>query len=166
METIQATISHISTIQHIAIESWKITYAEIITQEQFDYMSDMMYSSTALTKQMTVQNHHFLLIKHKASSEYQGFISYELNYKNQPTTKIHKLYLLPECKGKGMGRKLINKVIESAQTAGNTLLSLNMNRENKSLGFYKQMGFQIVGEEDINIGDGYLMEDYIFEKKI
>lgn len=166
MEIIQGNTSHIPTIQDIAIKSWRITYADILSPEQRKYMIEMMYSTTALNKQITEQNHHFLLIKDESSSDYQGFISYEFNYKNQPKTKIHKLYLLPECKGKGMGRILINKVIALAQSADNNFLSLNMNRDNKSLGFYKQMGFEIVKEEDNDIGNGYLMEDYIFEKKI
>ena len=166
MEIIQANTSHISTIQDIALRSWEITYADILSQEQMNYMIDMMYSTQALKKQMTEQNQFFLLIKTDPLSDILGFISYEFNYKNQPKTKIHKLYLLPECKGKGMGRILIDKVATLAQTEGNSYLSLNMNRDNKSIGFYKQMGFEIVGEEDNDIGSGYLMEDYIFERKI
>ncbi|PXV61850.1 L-amino acid N-acyltransferase YncA [Dysgonomonas alginatilytica] len=166
MEIIQASTSHIPTIQDIAIKSWEITYADILSREQMNYMIEMMYSTSALKKQMTEQNHHFLLIKNESSSDFQGFISYEFNYKNQPNTKIHKLYLLPECKGKGMGRILIDKVATLAQSERNNSLSLNMNRDNKSIGFYNQMGFEIVGEEDNDIGSGYLMEDYILEKKI
>lgn len=166
MNIIQADSNHIPEIQQIAIKSWEVTYSDILSQEQFDYMIEMMYSHTALNKQMTEQKHHFLLIQEESTSDYSGFVSYELNYKNQAKTKIHKLYLLPECKGKGMGRLLIDRVISLARSADNSHLSLNMNRDNKSLGFYKQMGFEIVGEEDINIGNGYLMEDYIFEKKI
>lgn len=166
MEIISANTSHISKIQEIAIQSWKVTYKDILSKEQFDYMLEMMYSETALNKQMLELNHRFLLIKDSLSTDYSGFVSYELNYQNQPKTKIHKLYLLPECKGKGMGRILIDRVASLAQSANNAVLSLNMNRDNKSLGFYKQMGFEIVGEEDINIGNDYLMEDYIFEKKI
>lgn len=166
MNIIQADSNHIPEIQKIAIKSWEVTYSDILSQEQFDYMIEMMYSHTALNKQMTEQKHHFLLIQEESTSDYCGFVSYELNYKNQAKTKIHKLYLLPECKGKGMGRLLIDRVISLARSADNSHLSLNMNRDNKSLGFYRQMGFEIVGEEDINIGNGYLMEDYIFEKKI
>lgn len=166
MDIILANTNDITQIRQIAIKSWKITYAKILSDEQFDYMVEMMYSDSALNKQMTEQNHHFLLIRDDSSSDYKGFVSYELNYKDKPQTKIHKLYLLPECKGKGMGRILIDKVVSLAQSVKNKSLSLNMNRDNNSLGFYKQMGFEIVGEEDINIGNGYLMEDYIFEKKI
>lgn len=166
MNIIPASTNDIAQIRQIAIKSWEITYSDILSQEQFEYMVEMMYSDNALTKQMTEQNHHFLLIRDSLSSNYNGFVSYEFNYKGQPQTKIHKLYLLPECKGKGMGRILIDKVASLAQKANNHSLSLNMNRDNKSLGFYKQMGFEIVGEEDINIGNGYLMEDFIFEKQI
>lgn len=166
MDIIPANASHIAIIQDIALKSWAITYADILSPKQFDYMIEMMYSTPAIEKQMSELNHHFLLIKDVHSSDYGGFVSYEFNYKNLPKTKIHKIYLLPECKGKGMGRMLIDWVANEARSINNNALSLNMNRSNKSLGFYTQMGFEIIGEEDIDIGNGYLMEDYIFEKRI
>ena len=35
-----------------------------------------------------------------------------------------------------------------------------------ALALYKKMGFEVVAEEDLAIGNGYLMEDYKMEKKI
>lgn len=162
----EATPEYIPAICEIVDKTWVATYADIISQSQIDYMLDMMYSKASLTDQMTTQGHHFLLIKPSESAAYEGFVSFEYDYKNTNTTKLHKLYVIPQSQGSGLGRVLINMVCERAKAYGNNCVRLNMNRDNKALGFYKNMGFEIVGEEDIDIGNGYLMEDYIFEKRV
>ena len=45
-------------------------------------------------------------------------------------------------------------------------LLLNVNRHNKAISFYKKYGFDIIAEEDIDIGNGYYMNDYVMEKKL
>jgi len=166
MQIIRGNTQHKGIIWEIAVATWAETYKDILEPEQIEYMLQMMYSPDALDEQMNELGHHFFLIKKAESENWQGFVSFEHNYKGTDTTKIHKLYVLPECHGTGMGRILVDKVADQARTKGNTAISLNMNRNNKTLGFYKHIGFEIIAEEDIDIGNGYLMEDYIFEKKV
>ena len=45
-------------------------------------------------------------------------------------------------------------------------INLNVNRFNKAVDFYKNKGFQIVKEETIDIGKGYLMEDFVMELEL
>ncbi len=127
-------------------------------------MMDMMYSTSSLEKQMDELNHHYLLVED--AGEYVGYTSYELNYKGAATTKIHKIYILPSLQGKGIGRFLIETIGEIARKSDNNVLSLNVNRFNKALDFYKRIGFDVVGNEDIDIGNGFLMEDFVLNKKI
>ncbi|HCO66430.1 MAG TPA: GNAT family N-acetyltransferase [Dysgonomonas sp.] len=166
MEIIVANTEHSRIIWDIAVVTWADTYKNILSKEQMDYMLDMMYSPGALEEQMNRLGHHFYLIKEEKSPHWQGFVSYEYDYKESNSTKLHKLYVLPECHGLGMGRILIDKVCEDARRHGNESVLLNMNRNNETLGFYKHLGFEIIAEEDIDIGNGYLMEDYIFERKV
>lgn len=156
---------HISVIQDIAQKTWGDTYGHILTENQIEYMLDMMYSACSLEEQMNVLHHHFLLAKREDSDDFEGFVSFELNY-IEGKTKIHKLYVLPQTHGTGMGRALIDKVAEMAKANDNISILLNMNRFNKTMGFYKHMGFNIIREEDIDIGNGFLMEDYVFEKML
>ncbi len=123
----------------------------------------MMYSKNAYTEQIAVNGHHYIMVKE--GEEYLGFASYELNY-HYETTKIHKIYVLPDTQGKGIGRLMLTKIADIAKRNGNTVLSLNVNRYNKAVGFYEKTGFIKAGTEDINIGNGYLMEDYIMEMKL
>lgn len=161
-----AEINNITEIHDIAYNTWPTTYGSIITSEQIDYMLDMMYSKKALIEQMTKLKHHFILIKRNKSETYEGFVSFEFDYKNSYSTKLHKLYVLPQSQGHGFGQILIEEVCKRAKEYGNKSVLLNMNRNNKALNFYKKLGFEIIKEEDIDIGNGFLMEDYVFEKLV
>ena len=164
MEIIKATRDHISIIQDIANEVWPKTFKEILSPEQIGYMMDMMYSTPSLENQMDQLNHHYLLVK--KDRENLGFLSYEHGYKGKPWTKIHKIYVLSYIQGGGVGRFLINAAADIARQRGDTELSLNVNRYNKAIKFYERMGFEITGNENIDIGNNFLMEDYIMNKKL
>ncbi len=150
-------------INDLALKTWHDTYDKILSAEQVNYMLDMMYSLGAITDQMAVKGHHFLLLSE--DDVYLGFASYELNYLSG-VTKLHKLYVLPETQGKGAGRLLIAKIEEAAAKHGNDRISLNVNRYNDAVTFYTKSGYAKVAQEDINIGNGYLMEDFIMEKAL
>lgn len=164
MQIVEATTDHIYNIQVLSNVIWPATFSNILSQEQISYMMDMMYSTSSLEKQMNDLNHHYLLAEE--DGEYLGYLSYELNYKGTPITKIHKIYVLPSIQGKGVGRLFIDAVSKLALKNNNTLLSLNVNRYNKAIDFYKRMGFDFFTSENIDIGNGFLMEDYVMNKDL
>ena len=49
---------------------------------------------------------------------------------------------------------------------GAVSLLLNVNRQNKAKFFYEKLGFTVIKEEDIDIGNGYFMNDYVMEKRL
>ncbi|MDD3004584.1 GNAT family N-acetyltransferase [Flavobacterium sp.] len=164
MVTIEpANTSHFGVIKELAYQIWPATYKDILTQEQLYYMLELFYNEEAL-KQNTLHHHQFILIKEH--NKCIGFADYELNYQNEPTTRIHKIYLLPETQGKGYGNLLMQYIENKSIEANNIKLSLNVNRFNKAQFFYKKMGFEIVFEEDVQLDFGYLMEDFRMEKKL
>lgn len=158
----EAKISDIKLIQHIVHITWPITYGEILSKEQLDYMLDLFYSDEALTLQYNKKEQLFYMIYEDETN--LGFIGIEHNYSDKAATKIHKIYLLPETQGKGIGKKVIDEIGKLALANDSTVLVLNVNRFNSALGFYKKIGFEVAEEIDIEIGNGYLMEDYVMEK--
>ncbi|AWH85718.1 GNAT family N-acetyltransferase [Flavobacterium album] len=163
IEVRKASLDDYPVIQGIAHNTWQHTYLPILSQGQVDYMLDMMYSAEAYREQVSEKGHHFLLASE--SDAFLGFASYELNYSPE-ITKIHKLYVLPEAQGKGIGQKLLAVIENEASKNTNDKIVLNVNRYNKAVNFYQKSGFIKIGEEDINIGNGYLMEDFIMQKFI
>jgi ribosomal protein S18 acetylase RimI-like enzyme len=162
MQIIEAEEKHFPIIQQIAQATWPVTFGNILSPTQIAYMLEMMYSTSALVNQTTVKKHVFLLAEENGA--HLGYLSYELNYKGLSKTKIHKIYIHPSAQGKGIGKLLIKKAEDIARENQNAILSLNVNRDNKAVKFYEGQGFAITGKEDIDIGEGFLMEDYIMDK--
>lgn len=162
----QATEQELPIIQDIAYQTWPTTFGDILSPAQISYMLEMMYSLDALKTQIDKQGHVFLLAQEADSKAYLGYVSYELDYKGEPKTKIHKIYLLPASQGKGVGRLLIDKVAELAAEHKNSMVALNVNRYNKAIQFYERLGFKVIDNETIDIGDGFLMEDLVMEKPL
>ncbi|OXB12828.1 GNAT family N-acetyltransferase [Flavobacterium reichenbachii] len=164
MKITEAFVEDIAKIQDIASITWPITYGEILTKEQLDYMLDLIYSEEALSKQILNKEQLFYMV---LDSEFTiGFIGIEHHYKNEAVTKIHKIYLLPETQGKGYGKIVFESIEKLAVENNSKELLLNVNRFNTALNFYKKLGFEIKETVDIEIGNGYLMEDYVMEKKL
>lgn len=160
----EASIEDVAKIQEIAHITWPITYGEILSTGQLEYMLDLIYSDEALTKQIQNKEQLFYLISD--SKSVIGFIGIEHNYKNEAITKIHKIYLLPETQGKGFGKIVFEEIEKMASENHSKDLLLNVNRFNTALNFYKKLGFEIKETVDIEIGNGYLMEDYVMGKQI
>ena len=164
ISVVGATIEDIQIIRELAQITWYPTFREILSQEQIEYMLEMMYSEKALKEQIEVKKHQFFLAKE--DERILGYLSVEVDYNQQPVTKIHKIYILPDLQSKGIGKLLMQKAEQVALENNNTILSLNVNRFNKALKFYETVGFSITKTEDINIGNGYLMEDFVMEKNL
>ena len=149
-------------VRDLAFAIWPVTYGEILSKPQLDFMLESFYSIEALQSSLD-KGHRYILIE---DTKPLGFVGYEHQYQGAPVTRIHKIYVLPETQGKGVGKLLLEHVEALAREQHAGKLSLNVNRFNKALGFYHKMGFAITAEEDIAIGHGYLMEDYRMEKKL
>jgi len=160
----KVTLKDIPIIQDIAHATWYPTFEGILSEKQIEYMLEMMYSTTSLIEQIQIKKHHFFLVKENEVT--LGFISVELNYKNQATAKIHKIYILPANQEKGIGKILMYKAEELAQEYNQKSITLNVNRFNKALGFYEKLGYTNSKIENIEIGNGYLMEDFVLEKHL
>jgi ribosomal protein S18 acetylase RimI-like enzyme len=159
-----AGAADLPTIRSIALRTWPVTFRNILSPEQIDYMLGWLYSEASLREQLHGQGHTFLLAR--VGDAYAGFASCEPNYKHTGKTKLHKLYVLPEAQGHGVGRALVDAVTQIAVQHGNPALLLNVNRRNVAIRFYRRLGFDVITEENIPIGNGYLMEDYVMEKII
>ncbi|CAM3607014.1 hypothetical protein FSS13T_21580 [Flavobacterium saliperosum S13] len=163
MRILQADKDQLYIVRDLAYTIWPDAYGEILSEAQLDYMLENFYAIPALEMQM--ENHHVFLLAEE-NGVFYGFASYEVNCNATGKTKLHKIYVLPETQGKGLGKLLLAEVEKAALQAGNRILFLNVNRYNIAQEFYKRLGFDIVHEEDIEIGNGYLMEDFVMEKPL
>jgi len=91
-----------------------------------------------------------------------GFASFSA-HDDPAVYHLNKIYVLPAQQGKNIGTQILDYITNRIKTFGASSLQLNVNRYNKALHFYKKYGFKIIREEDIDIGEGYFMNDYVME---
>lgn len=155
-------ISLISTLAH---DIWWAVYPSIIGERQVEYMLAMMYNHDALQQQMTEQQHTFYIAEEEGKAI--GFVSISHHHgMEQNQTRIHKLYLLGSSTGKGYGKAIIDFVSELSAKKGDAALELNVNKYNPAYHFYLHQGFTVHEEVIIEIGSGFVMDDYIMVKEL
>lgn len=163
IEIRKATQKDVGLIAKLARQIWPSAYLEIIGQAQIDYMLDKMYNEVELLNQMA-DGHTFLIVErdHQAL----GFAGFSLQNATEEKYKLHKLYVLPQIQGSGLGKSLIDEVIKLVSVVGGKSLILNVNKFNKAKGFYQKLGFAVIEDVKIDIGGGYFMDDYVMELSI
>jgi ribosomal protein S18 acetylase RimI-like enzyme len=163
MNLVKANISDLSIIINLTKKIWPAAYGKIIAIAQLDYMIDKFYTETALGELM--QKGHVFYLAQDDDDKYIGFVSYEIN--SEPNkTKIHKIYVLPETQCTGLGRQFFELVKIKAIEQDQKSVFLNVNKFNHAIHFYTKLGFTKVKDEVIDIGNGYVMDDYVMEIKI
>ncbi len=80
--------------------------------------------------------------------------------------EINKIYLLPECRGKGLGFWLMNKMINQAKLLGFRRLSLITGRERaRALSLYTKLGFEPTVQARYPDSPNNFAMTYVFKEK-
>ncbi|WP_027377617.1 GNAT family N-acetyltransferase [Kaistella palustris] len=156
----QASENDIETLRDLAERSWQSAYAEILSPQQIAYMLENMYSPSALLNDLQNTNYRYFLIKDHNSA--LGFIGFEFHYE-RVTTKLHRIYLLAQAKGKGIGKNALEFLKNQASDVNDRRIILNVNKNNPAQHFYKAQGFSVYAEGIFDIGSGFVMDDYLME---
>lgn len=158
MQFRKARISDIPTIQEIAEATWRPTYGHILSEEQTIYMLDMMYGTEVLERQID-SSIDFYLAEEEGNT--LGYFSIEVIEPGK--MKLHKIYLHPGYKSQGAGTKIIERIKEIAREKGVNQIELNVNKYNSAVQFYEKKGFIRAKEMVLDIGNGYVMDDYVMQ---
>ncbi|MGE4564679.1 MAG: N-acetyltransferase family protein [Victivallaceae bacterium] len=149
-------------IRDIAGRVWPETFAAILSPEQIAYMMKMMYAPEVLAAELARGYIFEVLHIDGVPAGYAVHSRYEAR---PDTAKLHKIYLLGEYQGRGLGSRLLNHVIRRSSEAGYRHLRLNVNKENaKAQKAYLRNGFTVVEAVKIDIGNGFVMDDFVMEK--
>ena len=147
----------LARVRAIADDVWPKTFREILSPEQIVYMMKMMYAPDVMEKELTNGFLFDLLVVDGCDAGYMVYAPYD----EPETMKLHKLYLLEEYQGKGYGQKMLRHVAEAARNAGFRSLILAVNKQNvKAQKAYERFGFHQYKSVQIDIGNGFIMDDY------
>lgn len=150
------TVVDVEELSTLAHRIWREHYTPIIGNEQVEYMLGLWYSPEFLTKQVLDESRLFLTAQ--VAGELKGYIQ---SSEQESHSFIHKLYIAPESQGQGLGKALLGALPKGLP------LSLRVNRDNhNSIAFYQHCGFKIVAEDVLDIGQGFVMDDYAMQRSI
>ena len=146
-------------ISKLAFEIWTEHYTPIIGTPSVDYMLNKFQTAIAIENQVLEGTEYYKL---NFNGELSGYLSF---YKKDPFLFLSKIYVQNSLRGKGLGKKAMAFVEEKAKELNCIGISLTVNRENtNSIKTYKKMGFVNTGTNIADIGEGFVMDDYLMEK--
>lgn len=158
MEIVPISSAELPIVSALSRKIWPICYKDIISEEQIDYMLNKMYALEAL--QDNVQKGHRFALIH-TGVEAMGFCSFEVHFPDPGISKLHKLYVLPNQHHQGMGSALLSYAVQEAKKNQCHTIFLQVNKKNPAVAFYQKNGFMIKEEAVFDIGQGFVMDDFI-----
>ena len=168
METDTVTLTQVKTDEQLKTlaETANIVWHEffpcILTEEQIDYMVDKFQSYEAMKNQMKNDGYEYYFIT--ADDKILGYTGIK---KEQERLFLSKLYLLKENRGKGYASGAFEQLILYCKDNDLKSIYLTVNKHNEhTIAVYKKRGFEIIDTQVADIGNGFVMDDYIMEMKI
>ena len=147
----------------VARRAWHAHYPGIISVEQIDYMLERGYTRQVIQNEMEKQGITWLSIYDGETMI--GLVS--VGPFGTDSLKLQKLYLLPEYHGRGIGAAALSRVEQIARASKVRQVILNVNKHNpKAIRSYERAGWRITEEVVNDIGNGFVMDDFVMTKQI
>lgn len=149
----------IPELARLAHTIWFEYWGIILEKGQIKYMVDKFQSETAINNQIENDNYSYYFINlNNQNAGYFG-VSNKKDY-----LFLSKLYLLKDYRGQGLGHKAFDKIKEIAKELNHNKIRLTVNKYNtNTIKAYEKWGFKTVDSVVTDIGEGYVMDDYIME---
>lgn len=161
---VPAGAAEVGEISRLAHAIWPMVYPSIISPAQIDYMLGKSYSPLSLGEDIATRGVHYALIRE--GSENIGFLAWEA-VATAHCAFLHKLYLLPQRHGLGIGARTLRWVEDAARAAGLSRIRLRVNRRNSlAIRAYVRAGFVFESEVCSDIGGGFVMDDFVMAKPV
>lgn len=164
------TADRIATVAALAHEIWYEFYVPLIGRAQVDYMVARFQSAAAIQAQID-QGYEYFLVRREPASDPASSSPADIGYcaiQEQPERALFlsKFYLQHAARGSGTGRQCMEFIEGLARRRGLSLLWLTVNKGNPSVRAYERLGFRIAANLEMDIGGGFVMDDYRMEKAL
>jgi diamine N-acetyltransferase len=158
------TESDFDTLADLADRIWRSHYITMISMSQIDDMLANRYVPERLRNYVGSQERWLWVLR--VGGVPAGYCSCALG-EEADAMKLEQLYLLAEYKGQGLGGRMLRHVEEKTRALGRTRLYLTVNKGNTdTIAIYLKSGFVVREEAVFDIGNGYVMDDYVMEKRL
>jgi RimJ/RimL family protein N-acetyltransferase len=160
---IPANGDDLTLLKNMAADIWNVCYADIISQQQISYMLNMMYNEEVIEQELNKGIVWEIILVNEQKA---GFLSYSFN-ESDKKIKLFKLYVYTSFQGKAIGQAALQHVVQKAKQLNAKQVYLTVNKRNeKAIKAYLRSGFSIDKDIVADIGNGYVMDDYIMSINI
>jgi RimJ/RimL family protein N-acetyltransferase len=148
-------------VADLAKEIWTEHYTPIIGWQQVEYMLEKFQSATEIENQIKEGIRYYLILYQDSAV---GYFSFRIN---KDFVFLSKLYLLKSARGNRLGGLALDFIEAKARELKLQKIKLTVNKYNtNSIKAYEKMGFENIESIIQDIGNGYVMDDYVLEKVI
>lgn len=154
----------LAAIAALAEVVWRAHYPGIISTAQIDYMLARMYAPETLRREVVEGGIRYEQMW--IEGRRVGFAAFG-PCREPGLYKLHKLYLHPGLHGRGLGSLLLRHCENEARRLGAERIELQVNKQNtRAIETYRRNGYRVAREAVFDIGDGFVMDDFIMEKRL
>lgn len=158
------TKEDIEVFAEMASEIWHEYWPCLLSEEQIDYMVEKFQSVSAITTDINENNYEYWFLEDEGRT-----VGYTGGCVESDTNRffISKIYLYASERGKGYASQVIAFYESLCKDRGLQAMYLTVNRENElGVRAYRGKGFETIETKVSDIGRGFVMDDFIMEKKI
>lgn len=157
-----STPEQIEKVVQLANDIWMEHYKPIIGENQVNYMLGKFQSAKVIANEICDKNNQYYLIIENERAV--GYLGIKLEKRS---LYLSKIYVLSSERGKGVGSQSFAFLTTFSKANMRNKITLTVNKNNSdSIAAYKKIGFKVTGDECMDIGSGYVMDDYQMELMI
>ncbi|MBK9522102.1 MAG: GNAT family N-acetyltransferase [Rhodocyclaceae bacterium] len=155
--------AEIAEVGVLARSIWREHFTKIISEAQIEYMLEGRYTEADLVPYIDSTDRWFDVLR--VDGVAAGFLRC---IRTEPDEfKVEQIYLAQSQRGKGFGKYLLASAETRAQALSCRSIFLYVNRRNdEAIRAYRQFGFAIESEQVVDIGNGFVMDDYVMRKSL
>lgn len=163
------TEADLATLKEISIVTFRDTFGQQNTPANMQAYLDQAYNDDQLKQELRTKHAAFYFIT--VDEKLAGYLKLNIEEAQseamgQDSLEVERIYILPQFKRQGLGKRLINYAIEIANKMAKKTVWLGVWERNfAAQQFYQFLGFKRVSEHSFYMGTDQ-QTDYIMVKEI
>jgi ribosomal protein S18 acetylase RimI-like enzyme len=153
MELRKAFIEDIIELKKICIDAYSLNFHNHWNDGGLEWYLDNEFSDKRLTLDLSDKNTEYYFIEHLGKQV--GFIKIKTNTSSDfivNSVELEKIYVLPECKGMGIGKLALKEIILKTKNSGKESVFLCVIESNENaIAFYEKLGFEFHSKTTLDI---------------
>jgi ribosomal protein S18 acetylase RimI-like enzyme len=146
----------------LAARIWREYYTPLIGSPQVEYMISRFQSEDAIRNHVRREGYGYFMAREDGKA-----IGYLAVGERPGELFLSKFYVEASFREKGVGRRMMAFAENLAKEKGLGKITLTVNKRNfPAHAAYERLGFRRTSEIVQDIGGGFVMDDYVFEKTL